>query len=222
MDYIITFDDGSSAYLAHHGVLGMKWGVRNAETRAKYAGGTGGQRQYRLAQRGDQYGRAVTNTRRAYNARQSRMKQAAKVGLLGISGSRAYNTSRSRGLSRAESLQNASLGELYIAGVKSKQRKAGTTKTKISDSARLRSEYANQQSTGKQIAKIVLGGTVGTVGYDTMRSRGTSRVGAAAVTAVLGGGGVAAVSRVAEDDAKQRHGKNYKPQAHAKVNDRWI
>ena len=27
-------------YLAHHGIKGMKWGVRNAETQAKYAGGS--------------------------------------------------------------------------------------------------------------------------------------------------------------------------------------
>lgn len=37
MDYLITFDDGSSAYLEHHGVKGMKWGVRNEETKAKYS-----------------------------------------------------------------------------------------------------------------------------------------------------------------------------------------
>lgn len=28
MDYLIHFEDGSSGYLAHHGVKGMKWGVR--------------------------------------------------------------------------------------------------------------------------------------------------------------------------------------------------
>ena len=42
MEYKLVFDDGSSAYLAHHGVLGMKWGVRNAETRLKYQSGNGG------------------------------------------------------------------------------------------------------------------------------------------------------------------------------------
>ena len=38
MDILATFEDGSSAYLEHFGVKGMKWGVWNAETRARRAG----------------------------------------------------------------------------------------------------------------------------------------------------------------------------------------
>ena len=37
MDYKFTFQDGSEA-LMHYGVKGMKWGVWNAETRARRAG----------------------------------------------------------------------------------------------------------------------------------------------------------------------------------------
>lgn len=39
MDYILTFEDGSDAYLSHHGVKGMKWGVWNEETKARHTGG---------------------------------------------------------------------------------------------------------------------------------------------------------------------------------------
>ena len=41
MEYLITFEDGSSGYLAHYGVKGMKWGVWNEETaRRNNAGGS--------------------------------------------------------------------------------------------------------------------------------------------------------------------------------------
>ena len=43
--YKLTFEDGSEAYLAHYGVLGMKWGVRNAETKARYSRNSSAPRQ---------------------------------------------------------------------------------------------------------------------------------------------------------------------------------
>ena len=101
MDILLTFEDGSNAYLEHHGIMGMKWGVRNAETQAKYAGGNGGQRRYRLASHGSEYGQAVTNQRRAYNAKQPRAKQFAKYALMGPGGARAYNTSRSSNINNS-------------------------------------------------------------------------------------------------------------------------
>lgn len=36
MKYLVTFEDGSSRYLSHHGVKGMKWGVWNEETKERY------------------------------------------------------------------------------------------------------------------------------------------------------------------------------------------
>lgn len=52
MEYKLTFEDGSKAILAHHGVKGMKWGKWSPETAAKYkaygttqgGGGIGGSR----------------------------------------------------------------------------------------------------------------------------------------------------------------------------------
>ena len=38
MNYILTFEDGSTGYLSHHGVKGMHWGVWNEETRQRRLG----------------------------------------------------------------------------------------------------------------------------------------------------------------------------------------
>lgn len=41
MEYFLVYANGDSAYLTHSGVKGMKWGVWNSETRARYAGDKG-------------------------------------------------------------------------------------------------------------------------------------------------------------------------------------
>ena len=37
MEYVLRYTNGLSRYLIHSGVKGMKWGVWNAETAAKYS-----------------------------------------------------------------------------------------------------------------------------------------------------------------------------------------
>ena len=60
MDYILTFEDGSDAYLSHHGIKGMKWGVRSAETLAKYGQGGGSKPSKKEVKK------AIKNSRKAY------------------------------------------------------------------------------------------------------------------------------------------------------------
>ena len=77
MDYKFTFQDGSEA-MAHYGVQGMKWGKWNAETQTRYAN-AGNSTYFKKASRGSEYGKAVTDQRRAYNANQPKSKQIAKT-----------------------------------------------------------------------------------------------------------------------------------------------
>lgn len=76
----LTFDDGSSAYLEHHGVLGMKWGVRNAETLARYNRGTSAEFEARCVKAGYSKGQA----RRMANGRDALKKVA--IGTLAVAG----------------------------------------------------------------------------------------------------------------------------------------
>lgn len=173
MNYIFTFEDGSEA-LMHYGVKGMKWGSWNAETQARYAGAGNGT-YYKKAQRGNEWSKSVTDQRRRYNANQPKSKQIAKNILLGPGGAHAYNTSRSRGLSRADSLQNAYLGPFYAQGVKYKQKSLGATKPKISGAAKERADYTKNESLKKTAAKVILGGTAGSIAYNTVKARTKSR-----------------------------------------------
>jgi len=173
MDYKFTFQDGSEA-MAHYGVQGMKWGKWNAETQTRYAN-AGNSTYFKKASRGSEYGKAVTDQRRAYNANQPKSKQIAKTLLLGPGGAHAYNTSRSRGLGRSESFRNSMAGVLYAQGVKHKQKKLGTTESMVSKAAKERGDYTKNESFKKSVAKTVLAGGQGAVVYDSVKSRTKSR-----------------------------------------------
>lgn len=153
MEIKLTFDDGSEG-LMHYGVKGMKWGVRHERERigkprsrstADKYGYTAQGNRYRKARLGDKYSQAVVNQRRQYTADQARIKRIAKTVLLGVAGSSAYNTARSRGINRVEAALNAKYGSfIYTQGVKSRQRKLGTTKANVADKFGRRAIYPYQ------------------------------------------------------------------------------
>lgn len=75
MNYIVTFDDGTSAYLEHHGTKGMKWGVHNEETKIKYGELRKGDRNSAF-ERGENYSRKQG---KAFVKREKLTNKAAKA-----------------------------------------------------------------------------------------------------------------------------------------------
>lgn len=63
MDYRVTFEDGSEA-LAHYGIKGMKWGVWNEETKARYGESKS------VAKSRKRYEKALAQRNRKYQVRE--------------------------------------------------------------------------------------------------------------------------------------------------------
>ncbi len=80
MDYLIQFEDGSDGYLSHHGVMGMHWGQRNAETQLKYQSGNGGQ------VKPGSGGRSSSKRKTAQDSTNNGMIKAARYGAFGLAG----------------------------------------------------------------------------------------------------------------------------------------
>lgn len=77
MDYLIHFSDGSDAVLAHHGILGQKWGVRRYQNQDGTLTATGKKRQLR-----DLKSAYISDKKRSKQAKKELNKSGTKV--LGI------------------------------------------------------------------------------------------------------------------------------------------
>ena len=199
MEYKLTFEDGSDGYLSHHGVLGMKWGVRNAETQAKYAGAQG-----RTARKQDlkgsrhrqrlktnayasEYVQKSANVRSAYKTGQISKKKARA---LSIRNADAYEKDfyKARAEGRKERAIIKSEGKSDRAKGRIMGRAAGATAKE--KAVTQRGAYVRRQSTGKRAAKAVLLGASGYTSYNSARAAGKNRLtsmGYAAVGNTIGG-----------------------------------
>lgn len=185
MEYVITFDDGSEAYLAHHGVMGMKWGVRNAETQAKYAGGTG-----RAARKQDLRNSRYKQSSNIDKVTGDYFKANARINADRSSGKITKDQAKQQRIKAADAYEK----NFYDARAKGRTERAAIKSEGKSDRAKARimaraagqnmyekttskgAAYARRQSVGKRIAKGALLGTSGYASYNSARAAGKSRL----------------------------------------------
>ena len=85
MEYKLTFEDGSSAYLAHHGVKGQRWGVlneKNAKEYAKYGRRVGHKKGGGIVEEAGKSLQAATSKKKKANVRGKSILDAAGKSLL--------------------------------------------------------------------------------------------------------------------------------------------
>lgn len=203
--FVVKHSDDS--YLAHHGVLGQKWGVRRFQDKNGHITAEGKER-YRRDKIGNNIGRALTNTS---------LGQRLAVNL-----NKGYREDKKeiKGLYKQK---KAELGD-----DKEKQKSLKDDYKKTLGEARTtaaqvnygwQSDDANKkiqtQSVGKAFVKSLLMGGTGTMLYDNV-SADTGKKGAAAVIGILGGaadtytGGAVAIGSYAY--GKYKTGKAEKEQ----------
>ena len=190
MDYILTFEDGSDAYLSHHGIKGMKWGVRSAETLKRYASGAGrmGRKDAKKsAQLKYSYGARSRTAREKHNAVVSSRKKK-----LGDNYSKEYD----RAYSKVNHTKLAYKAEKALT----KDRKLAS---KSDEGAKTASKVGGV--VGSLAGSVLLGGAV----YKRYRNTGAAAVAATVGAAVGESIGKAPGKRVVKRHQDSRRRLNY-------------
>lgn len=162
MDYKFTFEDGSAS-LMHYGKKGMKWGIWNAETMARYKGGTSKEAK-KYAKGYEKYQKLKGKAEEAadrYTANPTRLNKARlnrAVDNETLHNSKAYQKSISR-TKTAQAIGGLPAAAVYNAVSKKQKRDTSLAKAHYNETMSARLDDAAiryKKATGKKAVSEVL------------------------------------------------------------------
>jgi hypothetical protein len=169
MDYILTFEDGSDAYLSHHGVKGMKWGVRK-ERKAAIQNA----RLNKANSANEAYTNYVNEGNKIRTNRKMKAISRKEAGQQHRENALRYNKS----ITKAVNNKNIEMAKAKGIGKSTKTQNKYMRKAEVKNALNnyylKGSEYALKQSTAKSLAKSYTMGA-GTAPYNAARALGKSR-----------------------------------------------
>lgn len=144
-----------ATYLAHYGIKGMKWGVRNEETRAKYAGGKGWRHSSDGKSKASRSG--LSSKQKAYLKRGA---VAAGIGLAIIGGVALYKSGHYQSLGK-------------VIGNTTKSISAKTISEPLADSLKFANPHRGTPQGKNSCGLSEVAGVLRTMGHD-VQSRGSA------------------------------------------------
>lgn len=149
--------------LYHHGVKGMKWGVRRKRNKAAKEAGDKAAKEVINKYRNSPEGRKLGSARKAMNEASKARKAAMEKSL--------YETA-------------GPMNKKYWEREFARRDKAAAEKKGRQEFRTKRSDFSKSRTTGSKVATFLLAGPLGNRTYNSVRTAGGSKEGAIAVTAL--------------------------------------